>query len=105
MLMSLLDWACLNLWLTAYGLVQGTAFGKGGGKLLLNGQWILFVRTYWLQLAMVVISLLIGGNLAQQFTVLRQKSLAGRMARFTLALLFSLAYYCLFFYLSVVFRR
>jgi hypothetical protein len=64
-----------------------------------------FLRQYWLQIGLIIGSLVIGGNLAQQFTVLRSKSLAGRLARFTLAILFSVAYYLLFFYLSVVFRR
>jgi hypothetical protein len=64
-----------------------------------------FLRQYWLQIGLIIGSLVIGGNLAQQFTVLRSKSLAGRLARFTLAVLFSVAYYLLFFYLSVVFRR
>ncbi len=70
---------------------------------MFSGQWMQFVRMHWMEMTMVVGSLLIGGNLAQQFTVLRQKSLAGRMARFSLALLFSIAYYCLFFYLRALF--
>ncbi len=63
-----------------------------------------FLRSNWLQMAMVILSLVIGGNLAQQFTVLRQKTLAGKLARFSLALLFSILYYCLLFYLSLSFR-
>lgn len=63
-----------------------------------------FLRSNWLQIGMVILSLVIGGNLAQQFTVLRQKSLAGKLARFSLALLFFVLYYCIIFYLGVVFR-
>jgi hypothetical protein len=63
-----------------------------------------FLRNNWLQIAMVILSLVIGGNLAQQFTVLRQKTLAGKLARFSLAMLFSIFYYCLLYYLSVIFR-
>lgn len=64
-----------------------------------------FLRTYWLQIGMILLSLIIGGNLAQQFTLLRQKSLPGKLARFSLALLFSALYYAILFYLGVIFRR
>lgn len=70
---------------------------------MLSGTWA-FLRANWLQIGMVILSLVIGGNLAQQFTVLRPKSLAGKLARFSLALLFAILYYCLLFYLGVVFR-
>ncbi len=62
------------------------------------------LRQNWVQIGMIILSLVIGGNLAQQFTVLRQKSLAAKLARFSLALLFSVLYYCIIFYLGVVFR-
>ena len=64
-----------------------------------------FLRVYWFQIAQIILSLIIGGNLAQQFSVQRQKSLAGKLARFTLALIFSAAYYMLFFYLTSIFWR
>lgn len=64
-----------------------------------------FLRLYWFQIAQIITSLIIGGNLAQQFSVQKQKSMAGKLARFTLALIFSIAYYALFFYLTSVFRR
>lgn len=64
-----------------------------------------FLGRYWFQIAQIIISLIIGGNLAQQFTVQKQKSVAGKLARFTLALVFSLAYYALFLYLTSVFQR
>lgn len=66
---------------------------------------VAFLRTYWLQMGMVILSLVIGGNLAQQFSVLKQRSLSGRLARFSLAMLFSTLYYCVFFYLCVIFRH
>lgn len=64
-----------------------------------------FLRLYWFQIVQIITSLIIGGNLAQQFSVQKQKSMAGKLARFTLALIFSIAYYALFFYLTSVFRR
>ncbi|NLY53271.1 MAG: hypothetical protein GX060_01385 [Firmicutes bacterium] len=64
-----------------------------------------WLRIYWLQILQVIISLIIGGNLAQQFSLKQQKSLAGKLARFTLALIFSAAYYALLFYLAVIFKR
>ena len=66
---------------------------------------VAFLRTYWLQIGMVILSLVIGGNLARQFSVLKQRSLSGKLAHFSLAMLFSALYYCLFFYLCVVFRH
>jgi dolichol kinase len=64
-----------------------------------------FLRVYWFQIAQIIISLIIGGNLAQQFSLQKQKSLAGKLARFTLSLIFSAAYYVLFFYLTSIFWR
>lgn len=69
------------------------------------GESLQFLRLYWFQIAQIIVSLIIGGNLAQQFSVQKQKSLAGKLARFSLALLFSVAYYALFFYLTAVFQR
>lgn len=64
-----------------------------------------FLRLYWFQIAQIITSLIIGGNLAQQFSVQKQKSMAGKLARFTLALIFSVAYYVLFFYVTSIFQR
>ncbi|NLW17129.1 MAG: hypothetical protein GX033_05720 [Firmicutes bacterium] len=64
-----------------------------------------FLGRYWFQIAQIVVSLIIGGNLAQQFNVQKPKAVAGQLARFTLALMFSVAYYALFFYLTSIFRR
>lgn len=64
-----------------------------------------FVRLYWLQLLQIIFSLIIGGNLAQQFGLQKQKSFAGRLARFTLALIFATFYYALFFYFSSILLR
>lgn len=64
-----------------------------------------FLRTYWLQIGMIILSLIVGGNLAQQFNLLKPRSLPGKLARFSLAMLFSALYYCLFFYLGVIFRH
>jgi hypothetical protein len=75
-----------------------------GGIARMN-ETMTFLRTYWLQIGMIVLSLIIGGNLAQQFSVLRQRSLSGKLARFSLALLFSALYYAVFFYLGVIFRH
>lgn len=69
------------------------------------GESLQFLRLYWFQIAQIIISFIIGGNLAQQFSVQKQKSLAGKLARFSLALVFSVAYYALFFYLAAVFQR
>lgn len=69
------------------------------------GNILQFLRIYWFQLLQIIASLYIGGNLAQQISMQRQKSVAARMARFTLAIFFSLAYYALFFYLTSVFTR
>lgn len=64
-----------------------------------------FLGRNWFQIVQIIVSLIIGGNLAQQFTLQRQKSVAGKLARFTLALIFSLAYYVLIFYVTSVFQR
>lgn len=64
-----------------------------------------FFAVYWLQVVQIILSLIIGGNLAQQFNLRQAKSLAGKLARFTLALLFSATYYCLLFYLTNIFSR
>lgn len=69
------------------------------------GELLEFLRTYWFQIIQIIVSMIIGGNLAQQFSLQKQKSLAGKLARFTLAFIFSVAYYLLFFYLTSIFWR
>lgn len=69
------------------------------------GDLLQFLRIYWFQIVQIITSLIIGGNLAQQFSVQKQKSMAGKLAHFTLALIFSAAYYVFFFYVTSVFQR